>query len=49
MLYEQIVSSMPINKGWSVDQKYCVMLSDGRKLLLRVTPYEKAEKSKTAV
>ena len=24
MLYEQIVSSMPINKGWSVDQKYCV-------------------------
>ena len=41
MLYEQIVSSMPINKGWSVDQKYCVMLSDGQKLLLRVTPYDK--------
>lgn len=41
MLYEQIVSSMPINKGWSVDQKYCVVLSDGRKLLLRVTPYDK--------
>lgn len=41
MLYEQIVSSEPINKGWSVDQKYCVILSDGRKLLLRITPYDK--------
>ena len=36
------ISKEPINKGWSCDKKYCVTTEDGKKYLLRVTPFEKS-------
>ena len=34
----------PINKGWSVDIKYCMTASDGTRYLIRFTPEEKSGK-----
>lgn len=33
----------PINKGWSHDKKYCVTTTDGKKYLLRITPFDKSK------
>ena len=41
-IYGDIVSKTPIDKGWSCDEKYRVVASDGAKYLLRVTPKDKA-------
>jgi len=40
-IYDTIVKSEPITKGFSGDKKYCVTACDGIKYLLRVMPIEK--------
>lgn len=40
MLFDQIVTKEPIDKGWSGDQKYRITLSDGAVCLLRISPME---------
>ena len=46
MLYETIVSRVPIDKGWSGDRKYRIECADGNAYLLRVSPPEKYERRK---
>ena len=43
-IYQNIVSKIPIDKGWSGDQKYCVTTADGQKYLLRITAPERAHR-----
>lgn len=38
----KFVNRIPINKGWSCDQKFCVTAQDKTKYLLRITPCDKA-------
>jgi aminoglycoside phosphotransferase (APT) family kinase protein len=45
-IYQKIVSRMPIHKGWSIDQKYCVTTEDGQKYLLRISPIDRLERKK---
>lgn len=40
--YQKIASRVPITKGWSGDQKYCVTTVEGKKFLLRITSLERA-------
>ena len=47
MLYDQIVCREPVEKGWSVDKKYKVTLSDGAILLLRISPDHRRDAVKT--
>ena len=44
MLFERIVSKEPIDKGWSGDQKYCAVLDDGSRVLLRIAPVSRLER-----
>ncbi len=44
MIFQQIVSKTPIDKGWSGDQKYRAVTSDGSVYLLRVSAPERAER-----
>ena len=37
-VYDAIVKKVPITKGWSEDNKFCVTTTDGSKYLLRVSP-----------
>ena len=46
MIYETIVSRQFIDKGWSVDRKYCVTTEDGSRYLLRISPTELYERRK---
>ena len=43
MLYDECISREPVEKGWSVDKKYKVTLSDGSVLLLRISPEYRRE------
>ena len=43
MLYDQIVHREPVEKGWSVDKKYKVPLTDRSVLLLRISPAYRRE------
>ena len=43
MADRRFVSCEPIDKGWSIDKKYCLTDESGAKFLLRVTPLEKRE------
>ena len=36
-IYDAIIASEPIKKGWSADRKYCVTTRDGARYLLRVS------------
>jgi len=45
-VYQNIVSRIPISKGWSGDQKYCVLTSDGIKYLLRISPIDRLERKR---
>lgn len=38
--------SEPLEKGWSVDKKYCVTGKDGKKYLLRISPIEQYDRKK---
>ncbi len=46
MIIDSIVSHIPIEKGWSGDNKYCVTTADGTKYLLRISPMERLERRK---
>ena len=37
------VSKIPLDKGWSLEKKYCAVTADGTKYLLRVAPKEKSQ------
>lgn len=43
-IYNQIINRIPVDKGWSGDQKYCVTVEDGTKYLLRITVPERAHR-----
>ena len=47
MLFQNIIKTAPIQKGWSCDQKYRVTTSAGETYLLRITPFDKKEAGKT--
>lgn len=44
MIYNAIITRVPIEKGWSGDKKYCVATDDGFQYLLRVSPLERLER-----
>jgi aminoglycoside phosphotransferase (APT) family kinase protein len=46
MIYETIVSRTPIEKGWSGDQKYCVVTASRETYLLRISPVERMDRRK---
>lgn len=43
-IYQNIVSRIPVEKGWSGDQKYCVTTADSNRYLLRITGAERAHR-----
>ena len=45
-LYESIIKSEPISKGWSEDAKYCVTVADGTRYLLRVSSIQRYQARK---
>ena len=45
-IYHSIVDKAPIDKGWSVDQKYCAYTYDGCKYLLRASSLDRFERKK---
>lgn len=46
MIYDTLCAWLPIEKGWSGDEKYCVTTTDGGKYLLRISPAERLERRK---
>ena len=46
-IYDTIVKSEPIIKGWSEDKKYSVETSDGRRFFLRVSGISEYDRKKT--
>ena len=46
MIFSQIISKTPIDKGWSGDKKYRAVTHDGSVYLLRVATPERAERKK---
>ena len=45
-IFDTIIQSEPINKGWSEDKKFCVIVAGGTKYLLRITPIRRYETRK---
>lgn len=45
-VYKNIISKIPVSKGWSGDQKYCAITADGRKYLLRISSIDRLERKK---
>ena len=45
-VYQNIVSRTSIDKGWSGDQKYCAITSDGTKYLLRISSIDRLERKR---
>lgn len=45
-IYNNIVSRTPIDKGWSGDQKFCAITTDGRKYLLRISSMDRLERKR---
>ena len=43
----EFVSKTPVEKGWSEDKKYCAVIPEGAKYLLRVSPIEQYERKKS--
>lgn len=41
MLFERIVTRIPIHEGWSGDEKYCAVTENGEKYLLRIAAMER--------
>ena len=46
MLYQSIVKRIPIDKGWSGDQKYCAVTADGQKYLLRISTIDRLDRKR---
>ena len=45
-IFDHIVSRIPIDKGWSGDQKYCAVTDDGKKYLLRIASDDRLEQKR---
>ena len=45
-VFQNIISRSPIDKGWSGDQKYCAVTTDGTKYLLRISSIERLERKR---
>ena len=45
-IYQNIINKTPIDKGWSGDQKYCAITSDGQKYLLRISSIDRLERKR---
>jgi len=45
-IYDTVVTRVPIEKGWSGDQKYCVVTADGQKYLLRISSMDRLERKR---
>ena len=45
-IYQNIITRTPIDKGWSGDQKYCAITSDGTKYLLRISSIDRLERKR---
>ena len=45
-LYQSIITRSLIEKGWSGDQKYCAVTTDGTKYLLRISSIERLERKR---
>ncbi|MCL2774706.1 MAG: phosphotransferase [Oscillospiraceae bacterium] len=45
-IYDTIIKSEPITKGWSSDKKYCVETSNGQRMLLRVSDITEFDRKK---
>ncbi len=45
-IFQTITKKCPIEKGWSGDQKYCALTTDGQKFLLRISPIDHFERKK---
>ena len=45
-IYQNIVDRIPIDKGWSGDQKYCAVIADGTKYLLRISSIDRLERKR---
>ena len=46
MIYKQIIHKVPVEKGWSGDQKYCATTLEGTKYLLRISSMDKLERKR---
>ena len=45
-IYQNIVDRIPIDKGWSEDRKYCAVIADGTKYLLRISSIDRLERKR---
>ena len=45
-VFQNIISRSPIDKGWSGDQKYCAVTTDGTKYLLRLSSIDRLERKR---
>lgn len=45
-IYQNIISRLPIEKGWSGDRKFCAATADGTKYLLRVSNIDRLERKR---
>lgn len=45
-IFPSIITRIPIDKGWSGDQKYCAVDEAGRKYLLRISPVDRLERKR---
>lgn len=43
-IFDSIIERIPINEGWSGDQKFCAVTADGQQYLLRVSRIELLER-----
>ena len=43
-VYQNIIQQIPIDKGWSGDQKFCAVTEDGEKYLLRISSPDRMER-----
>jgi aminoglycoside phosphotransferase (APT) family kinase protein len=44
MIYESIISKIPLDKGWSLDKKYRAITASGESYLLRIGPQERIDR-----
>lgn len=45
-IFQNIISRIPIDKGWSGDRKYCAITASGQKYLLRLSPIDRLERKR---
>ena len=45
-VYTSIINRIPIERGWSGDQKYCAVTADGEKYLLRISSIDRLERKR---